>query len=141
MKILPHEHIKLQLSRINGYCGIGWGLKEKNNAITSQLCWRIYVQRKIAKELLPAAQRLPFRIGGIITDIIEKNSTLGCSAPLNQALTGRTIANEKGVPGTLGCMAWSQTEKQEVLLTNYHVLISNGATEGGKIWVVNHENG
>lgn len=49
---------------------------------------------------------------------------------------GAKIANCKGVPGTIGCLAYRRDSGQKVLLSNWHVLYGKGATQGDKVWLV-----
>lgn len=49
---------------------------------------------------------------------------------------GTKIANSRGVPGTLGCIAHTRDSGRTVLLTNWHVLFGNGGFEGDVIWLV-----
>jgi hypothetical protein len=47
----------------------------------------------------------------------------------------KTIINSKGVPGTLGCIAYDY-QSRVVLLTAYHVLFAEGARTGEKVWLM-----
>jgi hypothetical protein len=47
------------------------------------------------------------------------------------------IINSKGVPGTLGCIAYSNDFKMDVFLTNYHVLFGKYAKVGEDVWLLN----
>ncbi len=51
------------------------------------------------------------------------------------------IANHAGVPGTLGCRAWTAHNKRIVLLTSWHVLFGNGGREQGGVWLVDGAGG
>lgn len=55
---------------------------------------------------------------------------------------GLTIANSKGVPGTLGCLVKSEDDEMWGILSNYHVLLGKKAEYGETIWLIDHwENG
>jgi hypothetical protein len=49
------------------------------------------------------------------------------------------IINGVGIPGTLGCIAWSYLENERVFLTNHHVLFGGGSKGGEKVWQLNRE--
>lgn len=136
----PHDIdlTRKQLSHLKGFCGLGWGLKEIGSCPTGMLCWRVYVQRKIPVTALPVSQIIPPFINGIATDVIARTPAVQCHG-LSPAAGGELVANAKGVPGTLGCIAYSSTKKENVFLTNYHVLFSNGAKEGDTVWLVRKE--
>lgn len=54
---------------------------------------------------------------------------------------GARIANAKGVPGTLGCVARTRHDNQPVVLSTWHVLYGNGARKGDVIWSVTEADG
>lgn len=49
------------------------------------------------------------------------------------AIDGARIANARGVPGTLGCLAVAH-DGRPVLLSSFHVLFGAGAGEGEPVW-------
>ncbi len=49
---------------------------------------------------------------------------------------GAKIANCKGIPGTIGCLAFMKDTGQTVVLSSWHVMYGNGATKGDKMWLV-----
>ena len=54
--------------------------------------------------------------------------------------SGVRIASSTGVPGTLGCLAYTLHDEQPVVLSTWHVLFGNGAREGDAVWLVNESN-
>ena len=55
--------------------------------------------------------------------------------------SGARITSSTGVPGTLGCLAYTLHDEQPVLLSTWHVLFGNGAKEGDAVWLVNEADG
>lgn len=51
-------------------------------------------------------------------------------------VTASRIANCKGIPGALGCLAYSLHTGQRVILSNWHIMFGKGAVKGDKIWLV-----
>ena len=49
---------------------------------------------------------------------------------------GNRIANARGVPGTLGCIARTTHDHRAVFLTNWHVLFGNGAGGSDTAWLI-----
>lgn len=49
--------------------------------------------------------------------------------------SGAGIANAVGVPGTLGCIAYTLDSGRPVLLSSWHVLFGNDAKEGDAVWL------
>lgn len=62
-------------------------------------------------------------------------------APTPQNRMGAKIANSKGVPGTLGCVARTLHDGQLVLLSNAHVLFGSGRLASDAIWHVYESDG
>ncbi len=58
-----------------------------------------------------------------------KNQAIHQSAP---------IVNSKGVPGTLGAIAYLSESGDPVMLSNWHVLYGKGAVTNDKVWQVHH---
>jgi hypothetical protein len=54
---------------------------------------------------------------------------------------GIQIANSRGVPGTLGCVAHTLHDRQPVLLSTWHVLFGGGAQRGDAVWLVGEAGG
>ena len=54
--------------------------------------------------------------------------------------SGARITSSTGVPGTLGCLAFTLHDEQLVLLSTWHVLFGNGAREGDAVWLVDESN-
>jgi hypothetical protein len=52
---------------------------------------------------------------------------------------GSLIVNSKGVPGTLGCIAYSNNINRHVFLTNYHVLFGKYAKAEEDVWLVTYK--
>jgi hypothetical protein len=50
--------------------------------------------------------------------------------------SGAGIANAAGLPGTLGCIAYTVDSGRPVLLSTWHVLFGNGAAEGAAVWLL-----
>ncbi len=55
--------------------------------------------------------------------------------------SGARIANSRGIPGTLGCLAHTLHDRRPVLLSNWHVLFGNGGEEDGVVWLVDEVDG
>jgi hypothetical protein len=55
--------------------------------------------------------------------------------------SGARITSSTGVPGTLGCLAYTLHDEQPVVLSTWHVLFGNGAREGDAVWLVDESNG
>ncbi|HXU35950.1 MAG TPA: hypothetical protein VN937_06270 [Blastocatellia bacterium] len=68
-----------------------------------------------------------------VVAIVSDNSS--AAASITWPHSGAGIANCLGVPGTLGCIAYTLDTGRPVLLSTWHVLFGNGAKEGGAVWL------
>lgn len=124
------------LRALSGVLDVGFGLKERGGTLTPDHAWRVYVRRKLPADRLPSSHRVPRTIAGVATDVVEKTPTrrtAGTGAPPG---SGARIANARGVPGTLGCVAVMAHDGRPVLLGSHHVLFGDGAGEREPVWRV-----
>lgn len=130
------------LLRNSGVLGVGYGLKETNGEVTSIPAWRVYVRSKTALSQLSAADRVPVSIAGIATDVVARSMTSQSAGSVTTGIGyGSRIANSRGVPGTLGCLAHTLQDRRPVFLSNWHVLFGNGAEKSGQVWLVDETDG
>jgi hypothetical protein len=131
------EEVRRRLAGVRGVTGVGFGLKETAGKRIHLLAWRIYVTEKLPRKLLSPGGLVPSWLLGFPTDVVRRESTFASSFSNKQdAFEGAMIANQKGVPGTLGCWAWSAVTGEPVLLSNYHVLFGKRGRPGDVIWRV-----
>jgi len=124
------------LREIPGVLGVGFGLKERGGTLAPVLAWRVYVRRKLPVHRLAAHDRVPQRIGGVPTDVVETVPTRRTAGSTDAPREGIAIANARGVPGTLGCVAVIRHGGRAVLLGSHHVIFGDGARQGEPVWRV-----
>lgn len=110
--------------------GIGFGVKETNGALTSELAVRIYVTRKLPKKDLLRQYRVPDSVNGIVTDVIPVGELKLHSRP---AAFGEAISHIRGDAGSIGCVVTIEGRDDWFLLSASHVLAPRGARIGDKI--------
>jgi hypothetical protein len=127
---------------VPGVIGVGYGLKETDGEVTGLPAWRVYVHEKRPPWRLREAERIPARIGALTTDVIAHAPTARASGGMPaRPRSGAKIANARGVPGTLGCIAWLVEGGQPVLLSTWHVLFGHGGDEQSSVWLVEERDG
>ena len=114
---------------------VGVGRKVTKGKVTEQRCIRIYVLQKMAKSVIPLAQRLPEAVDGVPTDVIESAPAFlaapspPCSVDRQKRrdpkVGGISVAHGGVSAGTLGCFCRS-TRPQDpsdavYVLSNNHV--------------------
>jgi hypothetical protein len=123
--------------------GVGIGRKIKRGRAMRTHCVRIYVERKIARDLIPEHLRLPERFGGVVTDVIETGrfrAFLPAASPgqkrLRPARPGCSIGfqftGERAgdlMAGTLGALV--EANGTRYILSNNHVLAYENTLPAG----------
>lgn len=144
------EGAEARLRAIPGVVHVSVGLKIKNAKVTDELCIHVYVAAKRPLADLDPAERIPETINGLHTDVNEVRKaefTIDTTRyrPLKGGcLIGNEIvdldgsdpsgsATQKGA-GTFGCTATRVSDGSPVLLSNWHVLMKNGANIGDPIF-------
>ncbi|WP_292996564.1 hypothetical protein [Nitrosomonas sp.] len=142
-----HAEAETELKKYHGVVGVGYGLKEVDGKTTDQISFRVYVKAKRKPEDLNPADVIPKEYKGIPTDVVLviQPKPLHCEdldqhSPLIGGISitnfKTNAANQIG-SGTLGCFATLNGvsgPENVVLLSNNHVLTSNGAVNGDTIY-------
>jgi hypothetical protein len=108
--------------------GVGVGPKISHGRETATTAIRFYVETKVAPQAVPRADRLPARIGGVPTDVIETGRFFAQAPPIAQqrrrpARGGASIGFRAAgfvMAGTLGCLVTDGTRR--FILSNNHVI-------------------
>jgi hypothetical protein len=123
---------------------IGIGRKLAGGKLTSTLCVRVYVTQKLPKRLVPRGARVPGRIGGVPTDVIESPPAFlaqplqPCSIKKTRGqrplCPGISAANESVNAGTIAALCTSTRPGEGgrlYLLGNSHTFADLGAALPG----------
>lgn len=130
--IAMHSKVQGYLRQFPNVEHVGVGIKETDGRHTEELCFRVYVDRKLDRAMLRPEDRLPDTIYGVPTDVLEKMQTELNGGPDSQKYAsmrgGVQIRNEfhqgdnRIGAGTVGCLARTTTGSKLVALTARHVL-------------------
>jgi len=130
------DRVEAQYLDLPGVTGIDVGFKEVGGQTTDQLAIRVHVAEKKAR--VPAAQKVPAEIEGVVTDVLERayelqvvSEAIDVSA---QADTTHYATLQGGISmgpsrviggsifaGTLGAIVIDNSSNQHAALTNFHV--------------------
>jgi hypothetical protein len=116
----------------NVHC-VGVGVKETDGRLTEDLCFRVYVHKKLKRNALKKADRLPRSIMGVKVDVLERHPVVLNALPdrteYDSLRGGVQIRNEffegdNGIgAGTIGCLArTNDADNKLVGLSTQHVL-------------------
>jgi len=124
---------------------IGVGRKLVGGKQTRTLCVRLYVAQKLPSSMLPADARLPKRIAGFPTDVIEapvaRAHALQCTVKKRDRqrplIGGISAAHQAVLRATLGCFChstvWSERGRPFMLGTNHAFANTNAGTRGNLV--------
>jgi hypothetical protein len=109
--------------------GIGLGRKLVDGKPTKRMSVRIYVQQKLHEDLLPKKLRIPPKIGGVPTDVIQVGRFKANSGERNRELKrpfsmGASVGHDHPMAGTAGAILRIRggEDPRRFLLSNNHVL-------------------
>ena len=117
----------------NNVHAVGVGRKLVNGKSTSTRCLRLYVVQKLAPSALSQRDRLPNKIDGIPTDVIQSPpafiSVTACSSARGRRqrplVAGISAAHRAVTAGTISCFCWSTRPDDPdgvvYVLSNNHV--------------------
>lgn len=136
-----------RLRAIPGVHHVTVGLKVRNRIPSHELCIRVYVREKKPDAALSPAERIPRHIDGVPTDVnvvsgfrfhadTRRVRPLKGGILISNDVIGPNEAGTSGVmeEGTFGCTATLLRDQSPVLLSNWHVLMGNGARVGEPIY-------
>lgn len=131
------------LLKLPGVTGVDVGYKYVNGKRTKEIAIRVLVAKK--KKRVPAKERIPEKIDGIKTDVIERTIVpLVARKPVKEAAAGPdtkkydplqggiSIGPDRSIngyvyAGTLGCPVRDRQSGEDRLLSNFHVMaVDNG---------------
>lgn len=135
------------LRAIPGVRHISVGLKVRDRVVTKELCIRVYVREKRAEASLAPEERIPREIDGVATDVnVARSLSFAIDSTRYRPLKGGIMVSNSIVTmnrsrtrtqmavGTFGCTATLTRDGSPVMLSNWHVLMANGAERGHPIY-------
>jgi len=122
--------------------GVGVGAKVKNGKVTTRVCVRFYVERKVAESAIPKEFVLPKTIQGVPTDVIETGRFYAFATPIARrrlrpakggCSVGFQFSGAKAgyvMAGTFGTLV-ADTAGGHCILSNNHVLANENQLDIG----------
>lgn len=114
--------------------GVGLGHKTTAGMRTKEPCLVVFVTEKLPLDRIPSAYRIPKRVAGLPTDVVEvghvriHNDRLKKHRP---AMGGISIGHHRISAGTLGSLVYDHTTGRPFILSNNHVLANEtNGTDG-----------
>ncbi len=138
--VAARDKAKNRLMKLANVHGVGVGLKRTSGKLTSELCIRVYVDKKLPLDQLETHDVVPREVDGVPTDVIEANLTFLVCDPQGSSPNvvrgssvegGKSIGllDERGI-GTLGMAVFDVETHRDMLLSNAHVLSNGGLVRG-----------
>jgi len=118
--------------------GVGVGFKVMGGKRTEEVCIRVYVSKKLPLKELRTEEVIPTEVEGIPVDIIEATFEIQSVADhqdrCNPILGGISIGNlSLGGSGTLGVSVFDNISREDMILSNWHVLCGRNNCNVGEV--------
>jgi hypothetical protein len=134
--LLPE--VRWRLRHILAITNIGIGAKEVGDEITDDFAFRVYVPMKLPPGDVPTAWRIPPRIQGVLTDVLEASPTAALvdTRKVRPLRGGIQLKNEfvqddtQTLAGTIGCLVRFIDSFEIMALTCEHVTLAGQASVG-----------
>lgn len=114
--------------------GVGIGYKEKGGKETPELCVKVFVEKKVKKEMLAEDDMVPKTYEKVKTDVMEVGhiEALSFRSRIRPAKPGYSIGHYKITAGTFGCLVREVCPPCRIqILSNNHVLANSNAASIG----------
>jgi hypothetical protein len=128
------DAVRAELLKLPNVIAVGLGLKETGGQFTKQLCYRVYVKKKVDEAVLGAGV-IPKTIAGLPTDVLiplrftpdndvcgEERTDAGKHRPLR---AGIRVGKKTGLLGTLGWFG-KLGDGTLVMISNEHIFYGEG---------------
>ncbi|MEM7346293.1 MAG: trypsin-like serine protease [Chloroflexota bacterium] len=130
---LPH------LLRRNNVVGVGIGFKESDGVVTDEVAVTVNVAKKLPKAQLTEDDKVPRKIEGVRTDVVETGRFLAGQVMTDADRTkerwrpkipaGVSMGHAEVTAGTFGCLV--RKNREVLILSNNHVLANVNQSQLG----------
>ncbi|MCF8010136.1 MAG: S1 family peptidase [Clostridiales bacterium] len=136
LKVLNRN--KSRLLRYKNVRGVGVGYKQKDMQRTDIPSLVVFVEKKEKKDRLTSVDRVPLKINGVETDVVEIGNVRLLDTRkerIRPAQPGISIGHYKISAGTFGAVVKDAKTKELLILSNNHILANgtNGRDNKAKI--------
>jgi hypothetical protein len=114
--------------------GVGIGYKTKEGKETSDICVKVFVEKKVEKKDLSPTEIVPQAYDKVKTDVEEVGHIVALSftSKIRPAKPGYSIGHYKITAGTFGCLVREVCSPCRIhILSNNHVLANSNAASTG----------
>ena len=110
-----------------GVTGVAVGYKLVGGRRTKRLAIRVFVEKKLERELLSPGELLPERLEGVEVDVIEAVFALQNGSDIRRErhdplVGGISVGHVDITAGTLGVSTFDNESGKDMILSNWHVL-------------------
>ncbi len=125
-----------RLLRRAGVERVDVGYRWVDGRMTSEICLRAYVSKKVDLAKLPRAERIPRSIFGIPVDVIESSIDLHEGERFDPIVGGSQARNVRlDQKGTIGAVVIDRATGDSLVLSNHHVFVRSRANGARGDWV------
>ncbi len=125
------DKVQSRILRMPNVIGVGVGYKQVGLTRTEKPAIIVFVEKKLPAAELSRSEKLPGKINGLETDVIEigRVRLLERDMKMRPALPGSSIGHYKISAGTFGVVVKDKKSGEKLILSNNHILAnaSNGS--------------
>jgi len=125
------DKVQSRILKMPNVVGVGVGYKRVGLTRTEKPAIIIFVEKKMPDASLHRSQKVPLKINGLETDVIEigRVRLLERTMRMRPALPGSSIGHYKISAGTFGVVVKDKQSGEKLILSNNHILAngSNGS--------------
>ncbi|KAF1085854.1 hypothetical protein SPSYN_00583 [Sporotomaculum syntrophicum] len=125
------DKVQSRILRMPNVVGVGVGYKQVGLTRTEKPAIIVFVEKKLPAAELSRSKKLPKKINGLETDVIEigRVKLLERNMKMRPALPGSSIGHYKISAGTFGVIVKDKKSGEKLILSNNHILAngSNGS--------------
>ncbi|MBF7084147.1 hypothetical protein IT084_14345 [Desulfallas sp. Bu1-1] len=129
------EKVKDRILKLPNVRGVGVGYKRVDMTRTDKPAIIVFVEKKVAAKELHRAHRVPAKINGLDTDVIEIGRVRLLKERSNKirpALPGSSIGHYKISAGTFGAVVKDKKTGEKLILSNCHILANGSSGNDGR---------
>ncbi|AGK99719.1 hypothetical protein [Desulfoscipio gibsoniae] len=121
------DKVQRRILKMPNVVGVGVGYKQVGLTQTNKPAIIIFVEKKVPAANLQRSQKLPPKIDGLETDVIEigRVRLLDRVMKMRPALPGSSVGHYKISAGTFGAVVRDKNTGEKLILSNNHIL-ANG---------------
>ncbi|SFR04272.1 hypothetical protein [Desulfoscipio geothermicus] len=131
------EKVRRRILQMPNVRGVGVGYKQVGSTRTDKPAIIVFVEKKVSVKDLSRGERIPGKINGLETDVIEigRVRLMERVQKIRPALPGSSIGHYKISAGTFGAVVKDKKTGEKLILSNNHILANGSNGSDGRAMI------